>query len=67
MLHLLLFIIFFFILPSVYIIVFIKFVGWILSLENTLLKILIVTGAIILLPVIIYIHLVIIYALGGGH
>lgn len=67
MLDLLVFVVIFFILPSVYIIVFIKFAGWIFSLKNTLLKISIVAGTIILLLAIVYIHLVIIYALGGGH
>jgi hypothetical protein len=59
--------IFFLILPPLYIIGLIKLIGKILDLENTLLKILFACAVIISLPIFVYIHLVIIYAAGGGH
>lgn len=59
--------IFFLVLPPLYIIGLIKLIGRILDLENTLLKILLACAIIIFLPIFVYIHLVIIYIAGGGH
>ncbi|MCY7346860.1 MAG: hypothetical protein LH614_11650 [Pyrinomonadaceae bacterium] len=63
----LLFFVFFIVLPPFYAIAFIKIVARILEIESTTTKILIVLGMICLLPIFIYIHLVIMYAAGGGH
>jgi hypothetical protein len=61
------FLIFFIILPSVYIIGLIKLIAGILNMENAWLKILLFLAIIIFLPIFVYIHMVIIYIAGGGH
>lgn len=61
------FLIFFIVLPPVYIICLIKLIAGILDLENTLLKILLFSAIIIFLPIFVYLHMVIIYSAGGGH
>ena len=65
--NVLIFFVFFGVLPFIYIILFIKFIGWVLNIKSSVAKILILLGIILLLPVIIYIHMIAIYAAGGGH
>ena len=65
--NVLIFFVFFGVLPFIYVILFIKFIGWVLNIESAMAKILILLVVILLLPVIIYLHLIAIYAAGGGH
>jgi len=55
------------VLAMIYIIVFIKILGWVLDLKSTIQKLAAILVMLLMLPILIYVHFVAIYALGGGH
>ena len=67
LIQLLAFLIFFLVLPMIYIIVFIKIIAWVLNLESTIQKIAAILFMLLMLPILIYVHMVAIYVVGGGH